>query len=108
MNIDQQIEILTALKDGKAIEAKLREDNPRFQWEPWKAGHKLNFAAYDYRIVPEPRRFILFRLNRNVYAVPYGYEVPHDATIVCTAVEELKSEAVNAYLEALKIKLSRP
>lgn len=84
MTIDEQIEILRAVKEGKNIEAKLhRYDEP---WQKWDGD--VDFTRYDYRIVREPRRFIIFKLNRIAYAVPYGEYVPEDGKIICTAVEE--------------------
>lgn len=84
MTIDEQIEILRAVKELKKIEVSVDDGQT---WHP-KDGDAFNFGLCLYRIVREPRRFIIFKLNTRVYAVPYGEYVPDDAKIICTAVEE--------------------
>ena len=85
MTIDEQIAVLQAMKEGKKIEAKPhRYDEP---WHEWTGD--VNFTRYDYRIVREPRRFIIFKWGGDtLYAVPYGSYVPENGKIICTATED--------------------
>ncbi len=100
MTLDEQIQILQALKEGLKIEAKLNEEP--CEWFHWTSGD-VSFARYDYRIVPEPRRFIIFKYGPNTSAIPYAQSLPDGATIVCIAVEEPNlGESVAPTLEALK------
>lgn len=84
MTIDEQIEILKAVKAGKKVEVSSDDGQT---WHP-KDGNAFNFGVCLYRIVREPRRFIIYKWGTSVYAVPYGNHVPDDAKIICTAVEE--------------------
>ena len=85
MTIDEQIEILKAVKEGKKVEARLIEGES--EWFSWHL-RVCNFERYLYRIVPEPRRFIIYTWLSRLHVVPYGNHVPDDAKIICTAVEE--------------------
>lgn len=105
MTLDDQIAILQAIKEGKKIEARARNMTGNWCLDD---RFELNFRAFDYRIVPEPRCFTVFKYGLNTYAQPCEQHIPDGATIICTAVEELKSEAVGPYLEALKQNLARP
>lgn len=104
MTLDEQIAILQALKEGKKIEVSSDKGET---WHPQTHGG-CNFVCRIYRIVHEPRRFTLFKYGPNTYAQPCEQHIPDGATIICTAVEELQSEAVGPYLEALKQNLARP
>ena len=84
MTIDEQIEILRAVKEGKKIEASSDDGQT---WRP-KDGDEFNFGLCLYRIIREPRRFIIFKRGTSVYAVPYDHAVPDGCKIICTAVEE--------------------
>lgn len=109
MTIDEQIAILNAVKEGKKIEAIRRaaESGIVRNWREWKGSP--NFFEFDYRIVPEPRRFIVYMWGAAMYAKPYGEDIPSTAQIICTATEDANlGEAAAPYLEALKEKLSRP
>lgn len=106
MTLDEQIAILQALKEGEKIEAQRKGVYP-LTWSQY-AGHQLNFCEHDYRIVPEPRRFVIYSLHGCWYVKPYTNNIPADATIICTALEELPSEAIQPYLDALKQNLARP
>ena len=101
MTLDEQIAVLKALKEGKKIEARLNTGDPSEQWKSWVSSP--NFVRFDYRIVPEPRRFIVFMWEGQMYARPYGSYIPDAATILCTATEDLNlGEAVAPMLDALK------
>ena len=84
MTIDAQIEILRAVKEGKKIEVSSDDGQT---WHP-KDGNAFNFGVCRYRIVREPRRFIIFKWKLSAYAIPYGRAIPEGAEIICTAVEE--------------------
>lgn len=113
MTLDEQIEILVALKEGKKIEARplVNELGNTRAWIKW-TGSSPNFACYEYRIVPEPRRWIIFmdtRVSARRFVQPYGEAIPQGATIICTATEDANlGEAAAPYLEALKEKIARP
>lgn len=85
MTIDEQIAVLQAMKEGKKVEARLIEGES--EWFSWHL-RVCNFERYLYRIVREPRRFIVYKLGTHVYVVPYGDYVPEDGKIICTAMEE--------------------
>lgn len=85
MTIDEQIAVLQAVKEGRKIEAQLLS-RTNSGWDEWHG--MLDFINYRYRIVREPRRFIIFKLGTFVYAQPYGEQVPLNGKIICTAVEE--------------------
>lgn len=85
MTIDEQIEILRAQKDGYTIEARRRDDQEH-GWHKWTS--RCDFNHFEYRIVPKPRRFVIFKWKTAVYAVPYGSHIPDDAKIICTATED--------------------
>lgn len=91
MTIDEQIEILKAVKEWKKIEVSVDDGQT---WYP-KDGHEFNFGLCLYRIVREPRRFTIFKWKTAVYAIPYGEHVPGDAKIICTAVEEENLKTVD-------------
>lgn len=88
MTIDEQIEILKAVKEGKKIEVSADDGQT---WHP-KDGHEFNFGVCLYRIVREPRRFIVYEWRGKTYAVPYDNNVPDDAKIICTATEDAQVE----------------
>jgi len=107
MTIDEQIAILNAIKQGKKIEARKKT----LEYECWFeiTTDSLNFADFDYRIVPEPRRFTVFLWEGGMYARPYNAHIPNNATLICTATEDTNlGEAAAPYIEALKEKISRP
>lgn len=107
MTIDQQIEILKAIKEGKKIRAKSKHvlDNPG--WDLWAGAP--NFVDYDYEIVREPRRWIVFRWKGQQYAEPYNAHIPDDARIICTAVEELppSPDVVDKFIESVNAELAK-
>ncbi len=106
MTIDEQVEVLLAIKKGHKIEAQLK--NREGDWTPCD-NKDLNFIAFDYRIVPEPRRFTVFMCEGQMYARPYNAYIPDNATLICTATEDTNlGEEAAPYLEALKEKISRP
>ncbi len=103
MTIDEQIAVLQALKEGRKIEARSVAYDPDsgHVWFKWEGSP--NFVAYDYRIVPEPRRFIIYRYGASTYAQTYSEHIPATAEIICTAVEEPNlGESVAPMLDALK------
>lgn len=103
MTIDEQIAILQALKEGRKIEASVVAYEPSCgpMWFKWEGSP--NFVAYNYRIVPEPRRFVIYRYGASIYAQPYSEHIPQGAKIICTAVEEPNlGESVAPTLDALK------
>jgi Leu/Phe-tRNA-protein transferase len=110
MTLDEQIAILQALKEGKKIEAYERKSYGAHGWMPWDKDSPCNFYVFDYRIVPEPRRFVIYKSKAHgLRAMPYEHLVPHDETIICTATEDTNlGETATPYLEALKEKISRP
>lgn len=109
MTLDEQIAILQALKEGKKIEARLLSGHPYVipNWIEWL--DSPNFACYEYRIVPEPRRFIIFKWNNYQYASLYKEHVPFDATIICTAIEELtpSPKLVDKFIEDVNKELNK-
>lgn len=54
MTIDEMIAVLQAAKEGKAIQARLR-NSPTDQWEV--VSPSWNFAQCDFRIKPTPREW---------------------------------------------------
>lgn len=84
MTIDEQIAVLQAVKEGRKIEVSADDGQT---WHP-KDGHKFNFGVCLYRIVREPRRFIIYTRLNGLHVVPYGKHVPDGCKIICTAVEE--------------------
>lgn len=98
MTIDEQIEILKAVKEGKKIEARWTGSA---EWTLHQG--PCNFVACDYRIVREPRRFIIAREPgmKQLVALPYSDFVPEIYPIVCIAVEEenLKTADVAKWAE---------
>lgn len=58
MTIQEQIDVMTAFRDGKDIEIRALSER---EWEPCSAP-LWNFTEFDYRVKPEPRRFF-----RNLY-----------------------------------------
>lgn len=87
MTIDECLTILTALKDGKKIQARAHS-RPSDEWNAWVGAP--NFYDFDYRIVKEPLRFTIFRPPgmKTLYAIPYDNYLPPGATLICTAIEE--------------------
>lgn len=53
MNYDQMIEVLQAAKDGKAIQCRWVNASPYNYWRDVEKP-TWSFAAYDYRVKPEP------------------------------------------------------
>ena len=84
MTIDEQIAILQAVKEWKKIEVSSDDGQT---WHP-KDGDQFNFGICDYRIVREPRRFIIFKWKMSAFAIPYDHAVPEGAEIICTATED--------------------
>jgi hypothetical protein len=106
MTIDEQVEVLLAIKKGQKIEAQPK--NREGGWTPCD-NKDLNFIAFDYRIVPEPRRWVIYEWGNELGVVPYSEYLPTSATIICTATEDTNlGEEAAPYLEALKEKISRP
>lgn len=88
-----------AVKEGKKVEARMAKAAP---WQPWKNSEPCNFHSFEYRIVPEPRRWCIYKWGNGYAAVPYSERVPSTTTIICTALEELPLESVAPMLDALK------
>lgn len=64
MNIDEQIEVLEAYRDGKTIEFK----GAGYTWrgKTVKKGEKLNFHSYTYRVKPTLPDILHFIIAENV------------------------------------------
>jgi hypothetical protein len=50
MDINEQIAVMQAFRDGAVVECRFQGTNN--DWEPWQH-RSLNFAGYDYRIAPK-------------------------------------------------------
>ena len=57
MTIDEMIEVLTAAKEGKAIESRTVIDDDESDTWHLNIEPKWNFQVTEYRVKPEPRRF---------------------------------------------------
>lgn len=52
--VDEAIEVLKALKEGKKLEVKLFHADAR-RWAEWDSPRLPDFMSYDYRVKKEPR-----------------------------------------------------
>jgi hypothetical protein len=107
MTIDEQVEVLLAIKKGHKIEAQLK--NREGGWTPCD-NKDLNFIAFDYRIAAEPRRWLIYTYNGKTLAAPYDNCLVSGATLICTAVEEPMptQQHVDAFIQNVNKILTTP
>jgi hypothetical protein len=107
MTIDEQVEVLQAIKKGQKIEAQLK--NKEGGWIPCD-NKDLNFIAFDYRIVPVPRRWLIYTYQGKTFAAPYDNCLVSGATLICSAVEEPMptQQHVNAFIQEVNKILTTP
>ena len=58
MNIDEMIEVLQAMKEGKKI--LIRENAPSYCWRDYVYSDNtggMNFVVFEFKVKPEPREF---------------------------------------------------
>lgn len=109
MTIDEQIQILQAIKEGKKIEARsVAYESNDVVWFKWEGAP--NFVAFDYRIAAEPRRWLIYNYNGKTLAAPYDNCLVSGATLICSAVEEPMptQQHVNAFIKDVNKILTTP
>ena len=97
MNITEQLEILTAIKEGKEIEYQYKNLTTK-EWfkVPKQETAQLNFAGYNYRIKPNPptilHQYIIKDKTEDYRLTIYFYK----------SLEEAQENTQNTVIKAAK------
>ena len=87
--LDRQITVMTAARAGKEIEFRRRSE---VEWEICEYP-QWDWANYDYRVAVRPRRWVICRLGKQLYATLYEqYDWDsRNASFICIATEDLNA-----------------
>ncbi len=72
------VKVVQAHMDGKTIQCRLIDADPDFKWRICEGKPQWNFNYMDYRVKPEPKKFIIYGNSMDdlrTYVAPDSPEV---------------------------------